>query len=93
MSSIGHLFSEIVISEEVGLAKPDPAIFDLALARIGHPDRDRVLMIGDNLGSDILGGFDSGIDTCWYNPAGSANGLDVAPTYEIRELREILELL
>jgi 2-haloacid dehalogenase len=92
-SSIGGLFSEIVISEEVGVAKPDPAIFDLAFERIGRPSRKRVLMVGDNLGSDILGGADSGIDTCWFNAAGTANGHGVRPTHEIRDLHEILDLV
>ena len=92
-SSIRDCFSEIVISGEIGLAKPDPAIFDFAFERIGRPARDRVLMIGDNLGSDILGGVNYGIDTCWYNPAGQTNGHQVEPTFEIRELDEILDLL
>ncbi len=86
-------FAEIVISGEIGLAKPDPAIFDLAFERIGRPAKERVLMIGDNLGSDILGGVNYGLDTCWYNPAGVANGHEVEPTYEIRELGEILDII
>lgn len=92
-SSIRDCFAEIVISGEIGLAKPDPAIFDFAFDRIDRPARDRVLMIGDNLGSDILGGANYGLDTCWFNPAGVANGHGVEPTYEIRELHEILDLL
>ena len=50
-------------------------------------------MIGDNLGSDILGGANYGLDTCWYNPAGTLNGHGVEPTYEIRELGEILDIV
>ena len=92
-SSIRHCFAEIIISGEIGLAKPDPAIFEYAFERIGRPAKERVLMIGDNLGSDILGGANYGLDTCWYNPAGVANGHGVEPTYEIRELDEILDLL
>jgi len=92
-SSIGSCFIDIVVSEEVGLAKPDPAIFDLAFERIGRPAKDRVLMVGDNLGSDIIGGVGYGLDTCWYNPRGTANGHGVEPSYEIRELRQILDLV
>jgi 2-haloacid dehalogenase len=92
-SSIGGFFAEIVISEEVGLAKPDPAIFDFAFERIGRPAKERVLMVGDNLGSDILGGVNYGIDTCWYNPKGALNGHGVEPDFEILELREILEIV
>jgi len=92
-SSIRDCFAEIVISGEIGLAKPDPAIFEFAFDRIDRPAKERVLMIGDNLGSDILGGANYGLDTCWFNPAGVANGHGVEPTYEIRELHEILDLL
>jgi len=92
-SSIGCFFPEVVISEELGIAKPDPAIFDHAFGRIGRPAKDRVLMVGDNLGSDILGGANYGIDTCWFNPAGLENGHEVEPTYEIKALSEILGIL
>lgn len=92
-SSIRDCFAEVVISGEINLAKPDPAIFDFAFERIGHPDRKRVLMVGDNLGSDILGGANSGLDTCWFNPEGADNGHGVEPTFEIRELSEILDLV
>jgi YjjG family noncanonical pyrimidine nucleotidase len=86
-------FDEILISGEVGLAKPDPAIFNLALQRAGDPDRNRVLMVGDNLVSDIAGGAGSGLDTCWYNPKGAPNGHGVKPTYEIRRLDEIIGIV
>lgn len=84
---------EIVISGEVGVAKPDPAIFDIALDRAGRPARERVLMVGDNLVSDIAGGACAGLDTCWYNPATHPNGRGVEPTYEIRTLPELLEIV
>jgi len=92
-STIHDCFAETVISGEIGLAKPDPAIFDFAFERIGGPARERVLMVGDNLGSDILGGVNYGLDTCWYNPEGAVNGHDVEPTYEIEDLQEILEIV
>ena len=56
-------FDALVISEEVGVPKPDPRIFDYALAQAGNPDRDRVLMVGDTAESDILGGMNSGLST------------------------------
>jgi 2-haloacid dehalogenase len=86
-------FDEIVISGEVGAAKPDPAIFEAALDRAGRPARERVLVVGDNLGSDIAGGAASGLDTCWYNPAGQPNGHGVEPTHEIAALRELLGIV
>jgi 2-haloacid dehalogenase len=86
-------FDEIVISGEVGAAKPDPVIFEAALDRAGRPARHRVLVVGDNLGSDIAGGAASGLDTCWYNPAGDPIGCGVEPTHEIGTLRELLEIV
>lgn len=57
-------FDLLVISEEVGVAKPDPRIFDYALEQAGSPDRSRVLMVGDTAESDILGGINAGLSTC-----------------------------
>ncbi|MBU1050749.1 YjjG family noncanonical pyrimidine nucleotidase [Candidatus Bipolaricaulota bacterium] len=90
---VASLFESIIISEEVGVAKPDPAIFDIVLERMGWPDKSTVLMIGDSLSSDILGGSNAGIDTCWFNPESKPNDSDVAPTYEIRRLGELRALL
>jgi len=69
-SPLTRLFETIVISEEVGATKPDPAIFDEAFRRMGSPAKSDVLMIGDSLTADIRGGIDYGIDTCWFNPMG-----------------------
>jgi 2-haloacid dehalogenase len=84
--------SGFVISEEVGAAKPAPEIFEAAFATMGRPDRNDVLMIGDSLTSDIKGGNDFGIDTCWFNPAGMPPDPEIEPTYEITSLRELLTI-
>jgi len=82
---IGQFFDAIVISGEVGKAKPGTEIFDITFEQLGRPDKATALMIGDNLGSDILGGVNYGIDTCWYNPdLRNSNGLDI--THEIASL-------
>jgi len=91
-SPIREYFAEILISEEVGAAKPDPLIFDTAFARMGHPRKPEVLIVGDSLTSDIKGGSDYGIDTCWFNPSGRARENGVEPTYEIRRIGELLDL-
>jgi len=85
-------YTVIVISEEVGHSKPHPGIFDVAFARMGHPRKDQVLMIGDSLTSDIKGGCDYGIDTCWFNPAGAPRPTDMTITHEIRTLEALLPL-
>jgi len=92
-SVICKYISQITISEEVGVSKPDKKIFDIAFQRMNYPTRQEVLMIGDNLTSDIKGGNDYGIDTCWFNPEkiNCDSGLQIK--YEIEKLTELLNIL
>jgi 2-haloacid dehalogenase len=92
-STIQPFITELVISEEVGAAKPHPAFFDAAFARTGNPSKSDVLIIGDSLTSDIQGGVDYGIDTCWYNPAGEPSPDGLSITYKLRHLQELLDIL
>lgn len=88
---LGRYLDAVVISGEVGVSKPGSDIFDIAFDRLGRPDRRSTLMVGDSLSSDIQGGFDYGIDTCWYNPAGAVPGAaSPAPTHTIAALDELL---
>ncbi len=80
----------IITSEETGYKKPDAAIFEYALKQVGHKDKKSVLMAGDSLSSDIQGGINAGIDTCWYNFRHETNTTSVHPVYEIKELKELL---
>ena len=86
-------FDHVIISEEVGAAKPDRAIFDIAFERMGRPDKSSVLIMGDSLSSDIQGGLNYGIDTCWFNPDQRANTTGIKPTYEIKHLNDVVDLL
>ncbi len=88
-STILGFFDDVVISEEVGSAKPDPGIFDAAFARMGNPRKDGVLILGDSLTSDIQGGSDYGIATCWFNPDGEVCDAGVESCYEIRSLHDV----
>ena len=92
-STIHPFINELIISEEVGAAKPHPAFFDAAFARTGSPRKSEVLVIGDSLTSDIRGGVNYGIDTCWYNPASEAEPVSLPITYQISHLRDLLELI
>jgi putative hydrolase of the HAD superfamily len=82
-----------VISDEIGISKPDPAIIEYTLNKMNHTNKSDVVIIGDNLYSDILCGFNAGIDTIWYNPENKENTLDENPTYTIKDLEELLEIL
>ena len=92
-SAIQPSISELIISEEVGAAKPHTAFFDAAFAQTGNPSRSDVLIIGDSLTSDMQGGVNYGIDTCWYNPDGVLRPEGLSITYELQHLRELLEIV
>lgn len=92
-SIIGKYFEDVVISEEVLVSKPDSKIFQIALNNINHTDKSKVLMVGDSLTSDIQGGINFGIDTCWYNPSKMVNQTGIKPTYEISNLMELKNIL
>ncbi|CAO95655.1 pyrimidine 5'-nucleotidase [Erwinia tasmaniensis] len=87
------LFDLLVISEQVGYAKPHPAIFDYALGQMANPPRDRVLMVGDNPDSDILGGINAGMATCWLNSDGRSRPQGIKPDWEVTSLTELQGLL
>lgn len=92
-SIIAKYFDDIVISEEIMISKPDPKIFEHALNNINHKNKDNVLIVGDSLTSDIQGGINFGIDTCWFNPNKSVNKTGIKPTYEISNLMELKDIV
>lgn len=92
-STISKYFEDIVISEEVKVSKPNPKIFELALNNIRHNDKSKVLMVGDSLTSDIQGGINFGIDTCWLNSSKCTNTSNIIPTYEILNIKDLKTIL
>jgi 2-haloacid dehalogenase len=92
-SAIRHHISDIIISEEIGAAKPAKEFFDTAFARLGHPSKREVLMIGDGWASDIQGAVQYGIDACWYNPGRKPRPAHCEITREIASLRELHDWL
>lgn len=90
-SGLETYFDLIVISEEIGHAKPQLAYFEYTLRALNNPPTANVLVIGDNAGSDVLGGQRAGLDTCWYNKHGKQQpeGIDRA-TYEVKSIKEVL---
>ncbi|PJG58658.1 pyrimidine 5'-nucleotidase [Aeromonas cavernicola] len=84
-------FDPLVVSDEVAVTKPDAAIFQHALAQMGQPSPARVLMVGDNLSTDIAGAAAQGIATCWYNPKRVPS--DGVATHEIHHFSELAALL
>ncbi len=90
---LGRYFDVIAISAELGTAKPASAIFEFTLAGLGAPARASALMVGDSLASDIQGGRNAGIATCWYNPHGRPCDQDGLVDHEITTLDALLALV
>ncbi len=92
-SGIGRYFEGIFISEEIGATKPAREFFDICAGKIPGFDRQRAIILGDSLTSDIRGGINSGIRSCWYNPKRLPPRADIPTDYEIHELSEFPALL
>lgn len=92
-SGMKDFIEEVFVSEKLDSEKPNRKIFDAALRSLGVENREHVLMVGDSLTSDIQGGINAGLDTCWYNPNHTENPGKVCPTYEISNLEELYALV
>ena len=89
---LDRFFKGYFISEELGYSKPDRRFFEAAFATIPHFDKSEAIVIGDSLQSDILGGKNAGVRTCYYNPNSKENKGKIIPDYEIKNLRELRRL-
>ena len=92
-SGLDKIADNIFISEEVGYEKPSIHFFERVIAKAGIDDVSRAVIIGDSLTSDIQGGVNAGIDTCWYNPKEDINDTNLKPTYIIKNLHELCEIV
>ncbi len=86
-------FSEIIVSDEIGVSKPHKAFFDYTFEKIVQKDKSKVLIVGDGLASDIKGGMKYGIDTLWFNKRGIELPKGFKPTYTMRKLEEIFGII
>ena len=84
-------FEKVFVSQEVGFNKPSKDYFDACFAQIPGFDKDKAIMVGDSLTSDIQGGINAGVRTCWVNP-GHAVG-HIRADYEIEALHQLEALL
>ncbi len=86
-SGLKVYFDKIFISEDAGHQKPEKEYFDFVIENIPEKDKTKMLIVGDSQSSDILGGINSGIDTCWFNPD------NISPKYEsLYEIHNLYEL-
>ena len=92
-AKLKNLFDGIFISEEMGADKPSIEYFDRCFARIKDFDREKTMIVGDSLTSDILGGNNAGIATCWVNPQHKPRRSDIRVDHEIESITQLSALL
>lgn len=92
-SAIAPYITDAFISEEAGASKPSRAYFDYVMGRIPGITRENCLVVGDSLSSDIQGANNAHLPACWFNPHGLPRPEGLRIDYEIRDLRELMELV
>lgn len=94
MRSAGILpyFKKIVLSEDIGVHKPFPAIFHFAMSAT-QSELHTSLMIGDNWKNDITGAKEVGMGQGYYCPDAESSGFEFQPTFLLRDWKEIVEVL
>lgn len=86
-------FEAIYVSEDVGFHKPQIEFFEHVFTHSPEIQPETTLIIGDSLTSDIQGGINAGIDTCWFNFHSEDNTTSITPTYTIDHITDLLNLL
>ena len=90
---IERFFRGIFISEAVGFNKPDVVFFETVFARIPNFEKEKAVIVGDSLSSDIQGGKNAGITTVWFHSSEQAVEPAVNPDHQICSLLELPSLL
>ena len=92
-SNLYPYFEKIFISEYLGANKPSKEFFERSFAQIPDFDPKKAMIVGDSLTSDILGGINAGIATCWVNPDHKPGKPEIKPDYEIESIAQLEALL
>lgn len=93
LSGLDRIMDGVFVSEKVGFQKPDVRFFEKVFESVGANDLSDFIIIGDSLTSDIKGGADFGIKTCWYNPKKLENNTQIHPDFEIYRLSEVEKII
>lgn len=92
-ANLYRFFEKVFVSQELGANKPAKEFFERATAQIPGYDPRKALMVGDSLTSDILGGINAGMKTCWVNPKHLPADPAITADYEIEALSQLESLL
>ena len=92
-ANLYRFFEKVFVSQEIGHNKPSKEYFDGCIAQIPGFDPKKTMIVGDSLSSDIKGGINAGISTCWVNPSHAPGREDIQPDFEIEYLHQLPALL
>ena len=92
-ANLYRFFEKVYVSQQIGHNKPAKAYFDACFAQIPDFDPEKSIIVGDSLTSDILGGINAGIRTCWVNPNHQPTRPDIQPDHQIESITQLESLL
>lgn len=92
-SGIGPFIKESFISEQIGFQKPQREYFDYVFSHINGFEKEKALIVGDSLSSDIQGGNNADIAACWYNPNRLKNDEKVICNYVVYNYEELRQVI
>lgn len=90
-AGILHLFDDMFISEKVGFEKPSIHFFNYCFDNIKNFERDKTIMVGDSISSDIQGAINASIDSCYYKHNKDLDCLNAS--YTINDISELLDIV
>jgi putative hydrolase of the HAD superfamily len=89
-TGISHFFDYIIVSDEIGISKPNQEIFELAKLTLGNIPSENILLVGDNPFSDIEGAQKFGFKTIWFNIKQKELPQQIQPTMIVSKLEDII---
>ena len=90
---LDKLLDDVFISERMGFEKPSINYYETVFEKVGSHNLEEYIMIGDSLTSDMQGGINAGITTCWFNANKKENDKKLNIDYEINDLKEVIDIL
>ena len=92
-SGLQKYFQATFVSEAAGEPKPSPVFFQYCFDHIPDLKKEKTIMIGDSLHSDIKGAQEAGISTCWFNPSHRKTYIPIQPDFEIDSLLSLEKII
>ncbi len=93
LSGLDRIMDGVFVSELMGYPKPRKEFFDGCFAALSDVDRNKCILVGDSLTSDMRGAENAGITSCWFNPEKQEKDVDARTDYEIRRLEELIPIV